>query len=96
MTAASRVARTRTALAFLAGTVALLWAVAVGAAVLAVMAGLDLVLVLPRGVRMVAWPAALVGSLTAGLAMLWRARKVRSTEAVALASRTEESADMES
>ena len=84
MTGARRVRRTRLQLAFTLGAAALAWAAAAAGATLLGFAMLDLAWGLPRAVRTAAWPLALATAGVTSLVVLWRGRRVRSDEAVAL------------
>ncbi|HXV85629.1 MAG TPA: hypothetical protein VD793_02965, partial [Gemmatimonadales bacterium] len=84
MTARERISRTRAVLAVCVGGAAILWGVAAAAGILAGFALLDWGVGLARAARESGRLLAAVGALAAVGWMLFRSRRVRSVEAVAL------------
>ena len=84
MTARERVAGARRTLGATIGARALLWALAAGTALLAIVALIDMMIGVPRALRMLAIPAAVIAALGVAAYALWRGRRVRSLPAVAL------------
>jgi len=84
MTARERVAAARRTLGAETIVRATLWAGAAGAALLGAGGILDWLIGVPRPVRVLAMPAAIVVALAAGTYTLWRGRRVRSLPAIAL------------
>ncbi|HMA00861.1 MAG TPA: hypothetical protein VKP02_00745, partial [Gemmatimonadaceae bacterium] len=84
MTARERVASARRTLGAATIVRAALWAGAAGVALLGAGGILDWIIGVPRPVRVLAIPAAIVVALGAGAYALWRGRRVRSLPAIAL------------
>ena len=84
MTPRQRVRRTRALLVATVVVRALLWGAAAGVGVIGVAGILDLALDLPRSVRAVVFPLAIVAGIGVALSLLWRGRRARSLEATAL------------
>lgn len=84
MTAAEQVRSTRTVLSAAAVLSALLWGAAVALATVGMAALTDWIVALPQGARRLVLAAGIIGGIMAAATVLWRARRVRSAERVAL------------
>lgn len=84
MTARERVGRTRLVLAGSIVARAVAWGAAAALALLALAAGADLLVSLPRALRAALVPLAATGGVLVAAALLWRGRHVRSPARVAL------------
>ena len=84
MTARERVAAARRTLGATIGVRALLWGLAAGAGLLAIVAVIDMMVGIPRALRMFAVSAAVIAAMGVAAYALWRGRRVRSLPAVAL------------
>jgi len=84
MTARERVVAARRTLGAAVVARALLWAIALGASLLAIAAVLDWLVGAPRGVRALVLPAAMLVAAITAARVLWRGRRVRSVPTIAL------------
>jgi len=84
MTARERVAAARRTLGTATIVRAILWAGAVGVALLGAGGILDWLIGVPRALRVLVIPAAVAAAVGAGAYALWRGRRVRSLPAIAL------------